>query len=227
MAQRGKRPRRKFEKKNPLEGWVPKTQLGKMVMNNEITSMEQIYDKGLSVLEPEIIDKLLPDLKEEVLQIKMVQRTTDSGRKGSFMITAAIGNENGYVGVGTGKGKEVRPTIERAVKDAKKNIISIRRGCGSWQCGCQEEHSIPLKIKGNYSSIKIELMPAPKGTGIVAGKKASKILKLAGIKDVWSKTSGNTRTTFNFAKAVMKALKQTRKMRIIETPTSEKKSGEE
>ena len=216
MAQRGKRPQRKFEKKDPLEGWIPKTQLGKLVMKNEITSMEQVYDKGLAVLEPQIIDKLIPDLQEEVLQIKMVQRTTDSGRKGSFMITVAIGNENGYVGVGTGKGKEVRPTIERAVKDAKKNIISIRRGCGSWQCGCQENHSIPQKIRGNYSSTTIELMPAPKGTGIVAGKKAAKILKLAGIKDVWSKTNGNTRTTFNFAKAVMQALKKTRKMKTLD-----------
>ena len=210
------RRRRRREDKEEVE-WIPKTKLGKMVLNNEITDMEQVYEKGLAVLEPEIIDKLIPDLKEEVLQIKMVQRTTDSGRKGSFMITAAVGNENGYVGIGTGKGQEVRPTIERAVKNAKKNLIAIKRGCGSWQCGCKEEHSIPQKVKGSFSSVKIELMPAPKGTGIVAGKKAVKILKLAGIKDVWSKTDGNTRTTFNFAKAVIKALRKTRKMKTLES----------
>ena len=204
--------KRKFEKEK-VE-WIPKTKLGKMVQNNEITSIEQIYEKGMPILEPEIIDKLIPDIEEEVLQIKSVQRTTDSGRKASFMVTVAVGDKNGYVGVGTGKGLEVRPTIERAVRNAKKNIISIRRGCGSWQCGCGEEHSLPHKVTGTYSSVKVELMPAPKGTGIVAGKKAAQILKLAGIKDVWSKTSGNTRTTFNFAKAIIKALQQTRKMKI-------------
>ena len=207
------RKRRTDEKKTE---WIPKTKLGKMVQNNEITSLEQIYEKGLPILEPEIIDKLIPELEEEVLQIKSVQRATDSGRKASFMVTVAVGNKNGYVGVGTGKGLEVRPTIERAIRNAKKNIISIRRGCGSWQCGCNEEHSLPHKVKGTYSSVKVELMPAPKGTGIVAGKKAAQILRLAGIKDVWSKTSGNTRTTFNFAKAIIEALKKTRKMKIKE-----------
>ena len=204
--------RRRIEEKK-VE-WIPKTKLGKMVQNDEVTSMEQIYEKGLPILEPEIVDKLLPELEEKVLQRKSVQRTTDSGRKASFMVTVAVGNKNGYVGIGTGKGQELRSTIERATRNAKKNIISVRRGCGSWQCGCGEEHSLPFKVKGSFSSVKVELMPAPKGTGIVAGKKAAEILRLAGIKDVWSKTSGNTRTTFNFAKAVIKALEQTRKKKI-------------
>lgn len=204
--------RRRIEEKK-VE-WIPKTKLGKMVQNDEVTSMEQIYEKGLPILEPEIVDKLLPELEEKVLQRKSVQRTTDSGRKASFMVTVAVGNKNGYVGIGTGKGQELRSTIERATRNAKKNIISVRRGCGSWQCGCGEEHSLPFKVEGSFSSVKVELMPAPKGTGIVAGKKAAEILRLAGIKDVWSKTSGNTRTTFNFAKAVIKALEQTRKKKI-------------
>ncbi len=206
--------KRRVEEK--AKEWIPKTKLGKMVQNNEITSMEQVYERGLPILEPEIVDKLLPDLEEKVLQRKSVQRTTDSGRKASFMVTVVVGNKNGYVGVGTGKGAELRSTIERATRNAKKNIISVRRGCGSWQCGCGEEHSLPFKVKGSYSSVKVELMPAPKGTGIVAGKKAAEILRLAGIKDVWSKTSGNTRTTFNFAKAVMNALEKTRKIKIKE-----------
>ncbi len=196
--------------------WIPKTKLGKLVKSGEITSLEQVYERNLPILEPEIIDYLVPNLKEEVLQIKMVQRTTDSGRKGSFMITVAVGNQDGCIGIGTAKGQEVRPTIEKAVREAKKNMISIRRGCGSWQCGCNENHSIPFKVKGSCSSVTIELMPAPKGTGIVAGSTAAKVLKLAGIKDVWSKSYGKTSTVFNFAKATYEALKNTRKMKGYE-----------
>ena len=132
------------------------------------------------------------------------------------MVTAVVGNRDGYIGVGSGKGNEVRPTIERAVREAKKNIIHIQRGCGSWQCGCGTQHSVPFKVLGAFSSVSIELMPAPKGTGIVAGSTAQKILLLAGIKDVWSNTKGNTKTAFNFAKAVINALKQTRKMKTKE-----------
>lgn len=196
--------------------WIPKTKLGKMVKNGEITDFEQIYQRNLPILEPEIIDALVPNLREEVLNVQMVQRTTDSGRKGSFLVTAAIGNEDGFIGMGTGKGKEVRPTIETAVREAKRNIIKIRRGCGSWECGCGTEHSLPFRVTGRRSSVRVDFLPAPKGTGIVAGETARKILTLAGIKDVWSKTSGHTPTTFNFAGATVAALRKTRKMRLAE-----------
>ncbi|MEM0372592.1 MAG: 30S ribosomal protein S5 [archaeon] len=213
MAQHREERKPREEK---TEEWVPKTALGKMVLAGEITDMEQVYARNMAILEPEIVDKLVPNLQEEVLNIKTVQRTTDSGRRGSFMITVAVGDKNGYVGVGTGKGNEVRPTIERAVREAKKNIMHIERGCGSWQCGCGEKHSLPFKVHGSYSSVSIDLMPAPKGTGIVAGSTAAKILELAGVKDVWSKTKGSSRTVFNFGKATINALKQTRKMKTKE-----------
>jgi small subunit ribosomal protein S5 len=197
-----------------VKEWIPKTTLGKMVLSCDITSMEQIYEKGLPILEPEIVDKLLPDLQDHVLKINSVQRSTDSGRKGSFSIIAAIGNRNGFAGVGIGKGIEVRPTIERAIREAKKNIVFVKRGCGSWECGCSENHSIPFKVKGRKSSVKVELLPAPKGTGIVAGKTVKKVLELAGVKDAWSRTTGNSGTVFNAAYATMNALRNTRKMRI-------------
>lgn len=204
------------EKKEKEErtGWIPKTELGKKVLSGEITDMEQIYSKNITILESEIVDRLVPNLKDEVLKIKMVQRTTDSGRRGSFMITVAVGNEDGYVGVGTAKGLEIRPTIDKAIREAKKGIIHIRRGCGSWECACDEEHSIPFSVRGKYSSVIVELFPAPKGTGIVAGSTAGKVLRLAGIKDVWSRTKGSTSTVFNFAFATIEALKQTRKMKM-------------
>jgi small subunit ribosomal protein S5 len=195
--------------------WVPKTKLGRSVKNGEITSMEQIYEKNMAVLEPEIADALVPGLQEEVLDLRMVQRTTDSGRKGSFMITVGVGNKDGYLGIGTGKGLEIGPTVERAVRAAKKGLIHIRRGCGSWECGCGMTHSLPFKVYGRNSSVKVRLSPAPKGTGIVACETTRKLLELAGVHDIWSETAGDTRTTFNTVRATFEALRQTRKMRTM------------
>jgi small subunit ribosomal protein S5 len=199
-----------------VAGWVPKTKAGKMVMRGEIIGIEQIYEKNLPLLESEIVDTLLPELTDEVLNVNMVQRTTDSGRKASFLVTAAVGNKDGYVGVGTGKANNVRPAIQRAIRQAKLRLINVRRSCGSWECSCDEPHSIPFRVEGTSGSVKIVLFPAPKGTGIVAGQKAKKVLELAGIKDVWSRTYGDTRTTFNFAMATIDALRKTRSIKMVE-----------
>ena len=168
----------------------------------------------MAILEPQIVDKLVPNLQENVLKIRTVQRTTDSGRKGSFAVTVAVGNKDGYIGVGTGKGSEVRPTIERAIRNAKKNLIHVRRGCGSWECRCDNPHTVPFRVSGRSSSVKVELRPAPRGTGIIAGDTAKKVLELAGVKDVWSRTVGKTSTTLNFALATMEALKKTRRTKL-------------
>lgn len=203
-----------MRRNEPIVEWVPKTDLGKKVLAGEITGLEEVYEKNLAILEPEIVDRLVPNLQEEVLKIRMVQRTTDSGRKGSFSVAAAVGNKDGYVGVGIGKGLEVRPTIERAIRNAKKNIIHVRRGCGSWECRCDEPHSVPFSVSGKASSVKIILKPAPKGTGIIAGKAAKKVFELAGVKDVWSRTKGHSATTLNFSMAALDALRQTRKAKL-------------
>ena len=197
-----------------VKTWIPKTGLGKKIAAGEITDMEQIYEKNLAILEPEITDRLVPNLQDSVINIRTVQRTTDSGRKGSFTVAVVVGNKDGYVGVGTGKGLEIRPTIERAIRNAKKNLIHVRRGCGSWECRCDGPHSIPFAVSGRYSSVKIALMSAPKGTGIVAGDAAKKVLEMAGIKDVWSRAVGKTSTTLNFAMATLEALKKTRRAKM-------------
>ena len=221
MAQ-NKRPPRKPRKtreeirEEQLVAWVPKTRTGKLVQAGTITSIEQLYTQNLPILEPQITDMLIPDLQEEVLDVKSVQRTTDSGRKRSFMVTAAVGNKNGYIGVGTGRGLNVRPAIEKAVEHAKLNITSIRMGCGSWECGCGLGHSVPYKSEGKCGSVRIMLIPAPKGTGVVAGSAAKKVLEFAGIKDVWTQTKGDTRTVFNFAAATVDALKNIRKKKFEE-----------
>ncbi|MGB9831584.1 MAG: 30S ribosomal protein S5, partial [Fervidicoccus fontis] len=98
---------------------------------------------------------------------------------------------------------------EKAITNAKLNIVPIRRGCGSWECMCGSPHSVPFITRGKSGSVEIVLYPAPKGTGLVAGDIAKIVLRLAGIKDVWSKSFGETRSTYNFAKATYNALKNT------------------
>ena len=115
---------------------------------------------------------------------------------------------NGYIGIGSGKSKETVPAREKAFRTAKLNIMKIKRGCGSWECGCKEAHTIPYKVVGKVGSVVVELIPAPKGTGLCIEKECGKLLNLAGIKDVWSKTFGKTTSKINLLNACMKALRQ-------------------
>ncbi|MFN3383357.1 MAG: 30S ribosomal protein S5 [Archaeoglobaceae archaeon] len=193
--------------------WVPKTRLGKLVVDGKIKTMDDALASGLPIKEPEIIDVLLPELEEDILEISMVQRVTDSGRRTKFRVTAVVGNRNGYVGIGVGKASQVAPAIQKAVENAKINIFRVERGCGSWECGCGSSHSVPFKISGECGSVKVTLIPGPKGLGIVAADVAKKVIELAGVKDVWSITAGETRTTLNFALATFDALKKTCFMR--------------
>ncbi len=192
-----------------IEEWVPRTRLGKLVADGKIKSLDDAIASGLPLKEPEIVDVLLPELEDEVLEISMVQRMTDSGRRTKFRVTAVIGNRDGYVGVGVGKSAQVAPAIQKAISNAKINIFKVQRGCGSWECGCGTEHSIPYKVTGSAGSVRVTLIPGPKGLGLVAGDVAKKVLELAGVKDVWTFTNGSTKTTINFARATYKALKQT------------------
>jgi small subunit ribosomal protein S5 len=196
--------------------WVPKTKLGKMVKEGKVTTMKDALATGLRIREPEIIDILLPELDDEVLDVNMVQRMTDSGRRVRFAIMTVVGNQNGYVGLGAAKGKEVGPAIRRAIDDAKLNIIEIRRGCGSWECGCDGAHSIPFTVTGKSGSTVVIFRPAPRGVGLAVGDVAKHILRLSGIKDTWGFTRGETRTTINYAKAVFRALQNTAKLKTTE-----------
>lgn len=189
--------------------WQPRTLLGKMVLEGKIKSIDEIFAKNIPIKEVEIIDTLLPDLKSEVISVGFVQRQTDSGEVSQYQVTVVVGNENGYVGVGMGKSRQIGIAIEKATRTAKLNIIPVRRGCGSWECLCGKPHSIPYKVEGKAGSVKIELIPAPRGVGIVASDVAKTVLRLAGISDVWSRSYGETRTTHNMAKAVYNALKKT------------------
>ncbi len=108
------------------------------------------------------------------------------------------------------------PAREKATRKEKLNIIKIRRGCGSWECECGEAHSIPFKIEGKCGSVKMTLIPAPKGTGLCVEKECKKMLDLAGLKDVYSRTFGQTRTKINHVYACFDALKKLGEVRIPE-----------
>ena len=190
-----------------VDEWEPKTQLGQQVKDGQITDIDQILDKGLPIMELAIFDVLLPDLEEEVMDVNLVQRMHKSGRKVNFRVIVAVGNKNGYIGLGQGKSQEVGPAIRKAVDNAKYNLIKVNRGCGDWGCVCGREHTVPFKVEGKMSSVNVSLMPAPGGVGLAIGDVGKTILKLAGIEDVWSKTRGQTQTTLNFAGAIFNALK--------------------
>lgn len=189
------------------EVFVPRTSLGRMVVEGKITSLEEIFEEGQRIREPEIIDVLLPDLEDEVLDINLVQKQTDAGERSRFKSIVAVGNRNGYVGVGTGKARQVREAINKGVVSAKLDIMPVRRGCGSWDCRCKEKHSIPFKITGKCGSAKVTLKPAPRGAGLVAAGVVKSILSLAGIKDCWTGTRGQTKTAHSLAFATYDALR--------------------
>ena len=214
-----------FEK----EAWKPKTSLGINVKNGVVNSISHVLDQRIKILEPEITDALLPNLTTELLMVgqakgkfgggqkrvfKQTQKKTQEGNKPNFGTFAVVGNEDGYVGVGYGKSKETVPAREKAIRQAKLNVIKIRRGCGNWRCGCGDPHTIPFKVNGKHGSVEIILIPAPKGTGLKIERECQKILKLAGISDVWSRTEGQTRSKLNLLYACFEALKELMKFKL-------------
>ena len=204
----GDRPRR--PRREPVViPWVPKTILGKKVDSGEITTMEEIYEKGYRIQEAGIIKKLLPDLKTEVIDVGLIQKMTPNGQSTRFKALVAAGNENGWLGIGLGKSKQMRIAIEKANNAAFLNVSPVKLGCGSWECRCDQKHSVPFKVKGKGGSVTIEILPGPRGLGLVAGGKIRNLLKLAGLKDAWTSTKGSTTTMNSTSKALLECLRQT------------------
>jgi small subunit ribosomal protein S5 len=224
------KPAEKEIPKKDVSGWTPKTEIGRKVKSGEISSLSDIKEKGIKILEPDIVEVLLPELESDLLLIgqakgkfgggqrrvfKQTQKKTKEGNKPSFATYAVVGNRNGFVGVGYGKSKETVPAREKALRNAKLSIMQIKRGCGSWQCCCAEPHSIPFEVEGKCGSVVIRLMPAPKGTGLCVEPELQKILKLAGITDIWSKSKGQTKTKINLVKACLDALNNLTRMKTF------------
>ena len=200
-------PRRRYQK--PEEVWIPRTSIGKRVIAGEINSMEEILSQGLRIQEAGIVKKLLPDLKTEVIDVGIIQKMTANGQSTRFKALVAAGNENGWLGIGMGKSKQMRIAIEKANNSAYLNVSPVKLGCGSWECRCDQKHSIPFKVKGKGGSVVIEILPAPRGLGLVAGEKIRNLLKLAGLKDAWTTAKGSTSTMNSTSKAVLQCLRQT------------------
>ncbi len=206
-----------------LANWKPKTKLGEEVRKGTVKNIDEILDSGKKILESEIVDKLLK-VRSDLISIgqskgkfgggkrrawRQTQRKTKEGNVPTFSTMAVVGDEKGHVGIGTGQSKETLPARDKAVRKAKLNIFKINRACAAFDCSCSELHSIPFKITGKSGSVKLTLIPAPQGTGLVVANELKKVLKLAGIKDVYSQSFGKKRTTFNLIKACIDALQKT------------------
>ncbi len=222
---RRKTPWKKQEKtrEEKISEWVPKTKLGKEVKEKKIKNIDEILKDERKILEAEIVDALI-NVQSELISIgqakgkfgggkrriwRQTQRKTKEGNIPSFSTLAVVGDENSHVGIGVGKSKETLPAKDKAIRKAKLNILKVTRACAGFDCACSELHSIPFRVTGKSGSVKVTLIPAPQGTGLVVANELKKILKLAGIKDVYSQTFGKQRTTFNLVKACIEALKKT------------------
>jgi len=205
---------RKFEKRNSVEDWVPKTEAGKLVKKEEIKSLDEFFSRGLRIMEPEIVDALIPEIKDKMVDFKKTTRVTRQGRNFSFRAAVLVGDGESYIGLGTAKDKEKFPAINKATRNAKLNMKKVVKGCGSWECRCKESHSVPFNVEGKSSSVRVNLIPAPKGTGLVVGENIKDVMRFAGIKDVWSKTYGNTKSTLDFVSAAVDSLVATSRVRL-------------
>ncbi|VVB99117.1 30S ribosomal protein S5 [uncultured archaeon] len=210
----GRRERRRDNRDEPKPEWVPRTDVGKLVKSGQVTSVEEIFASGKKILEYGIVDHLYPDMSEETLEVSSTQRMTKNGRKMQFRAIVLVGDKKGHFGIGSGKSEEVKPAIESAAKNAKRNLIAVPLGCGSWECGCGKAHSLPIKVVGKQGSVEVSLKPAPRGLGVAANEVVKKVLSTAGVKDVWSFSRGHTRNVYNTAMATANALEQLNTMRL-------------
>jgi small subunit ribosomal protein S5 len=226
---RGREKDPEAERQRALDAWIPKTVLGKAVKAGQEKDFDKILASGRKILEPEIVETLLR-LESDLLLVgqakgkfgggkrrawRQTQKKTMEGNVVTFSAMAVVGDKKGHVGIGYGKSKETLPARAKAARRAKLNIIKIEVGYESPEekkFGA-EPHTVPFIIRGKCGSVRIKLIPAPRGTGLVVGNEIKKILRLAGIKDIYGVSSGQTRTTFNVAKACIDALRKIKEMK--------------
>ncbi|KAF8292492.1 putative 40S ribosomal protein S2 [Trypanosoma cruzi] len=194
---------------NEKEEWVPCTKLGRLVKEQKITSLEEIFLFSMPIKEHQIVDQLIKesDMRDELMLIVPVQKATSAGQRTRFKAFNIVGDGNGHIGVGARVGKEVSLAIRASMIAAKLNVVPIRRGY--WGNKIGEPHTIPMKVTGKCGSVSVRLIPAPRGAGIVAAPVPKKILEFAGVEDVYTSSCGNTRTRGNFIMATFYALRKT------------------
>ena len=187
--------------------WVPVTKLGRMVVENKIKSLEEIFKFSIPIKESEIVDRLIGDsdkYKEEVMKVKSVQKQTTAGQRTRMKVWVLIGDGNGHIGLGQKAHKEVQGAVAGAIIQAKMNLIPVRMGY--WGNNIGQPHTIPFKISGKEGSVMTRLIPAPRGTGIVGPVTTKKVLSMAGIRDCYTQSCGSTKTKGNTLYSCYKAL---------------------
>jgi small subunit ribosomal protein S5 len=146
-----------------------------------------------------IDEALSADVVDDVVAINRSAAVVKGGRRFSFSALTVVGNKNGLVGIGYGKGREVPNAVEKSEKDARKQIMRVPR----------EGSTIPHLTEGVFGAARVRLVPAAPGTGIIAGKAVRKVLEMAGISDILTKNYGST-NALNVVKATMIALSKLR-----------------
>lgn len=154
-----------------------------------------------------------PEFDQKSIAVRRVARVVAGGRRFSFAVAMIIGDKKGRVGVGTGKAGDISLAMEKAVKDAKKNLVTIRT---------TKTHSIAHDVKAKSSSAIVEMRPAPE-RGLVAGSAVRNVLELAGVTDVTAKILSGSKNKLNIARATIKALSELRapKKKVEATKVSE------
>lgn len=158
--------------------------------------------------ESEIIDYFLKEkLQDEVMKIMPVQKQSSAGQRTRFKAFVAVGDTAGHIGLGVKCSSEVANAIRGAIISAKLNIAPVRRGY--WGRVAGMPHTVPCKVTGKCGSVRVRLIPAPRGTGLVSSPAGKKLMHMAGVTDCYSSASGHTRTMGNFIKAIFYALRST------------------
>merc|ERR1712151_568222 len=159
--------------------WVPVTKLGRLVRDGKIESLEEIYLHSLPIKEYQIIDAFYTPgtLKDEVMKIHPVQKMTAAGQTNRFVCYVLVGDMNGHIGLGAKCAKEVATAIRGGIIAAKMNLIPLRRGYWGNRLGLP--HTVPMKVSGKTGSVRVRLIPAPRGSGIVGSPVSKKMLQFA------------------------------------------------
>ncbi|PSN86819.1 30S ribosomal protein S5 [Candidatus Marsarchaeota G2 archaeon ECH_B_SAG-F08] len=193
--------------------WIPRTKLGKLVKEGKVASIKDILEYNMPIREYQIVDLLIPSLESKIIYSDIVQRQTDAGEVNSYRVVTIVGNRSGFVGVGTGKARQLNDARQKSLIDAKLNITYVKRGCGSWECRCGTQHSLPNMVRGKSGSVELIVLPAPRGTGVVASDIVREVFSFAGISDAWVKSFGETRNRVNMAYAALDSLRKALKFK--------------